>query len=63
MLGTLFGIEIVMIKRTERTRDNTYINSSFLNVNHAWNDLKLYKLWASFRTKLFFIIVVVINSW
>ena len=40
MLGTIFGIEIGMIiKRTsvfiEKTRDNTNINSSFLNVNHA----------------------------
>ena len=39
MLGTISGIEIVRIKRTsvfiERTRDNTYINLSFLNVNHA----------------------------
>ena len=40
MLGTTFGIEIVMIiKKTsvfiERTRDYTYINISFLNVNHA----------------------------
>ena len=40
MLGTIFGIEIVIIiKRTsvfiERTRDYIYINSSFLNVNHA----------------------------
>ena len=47
MLGTTFGIEIVMIiKKTsvfiERTRDNTYINFSFLNVNHARNDLKFY---------------------
>ena len=39
MLGTIFGLEIVMIKKTsvfiERTRDNTYNYSSFLNVNHA----------------------------
>ena len=39
MLGTIFGIEIVMIKKNfsfiERTRDNTYINSAFLNVDHA----------------------------
>ena len=53
MLGTMFGIEIVMIKKTsvfiERTRDNTYINSSLLNGNHAWNDLKFYKLRASFH--------------
>ena len=40
MFGTIYGIEIVMIiKRTsvfiERTRDYTYINSSFLNVKHA----------------------------
>ena len=39
MLGTIFGIEIVMIKRKfsfyEKTRDYTYINSSFLNNNHA----------------------------
>ena len=39
MLGTIFGIETVMIKRTsafiQRTRDNSYINSSFLNVDHA----------------------------
>ena len=54
MLGTTFGIEIVMIiKKTsdfiERTRDNTYINLSFLNVNHARNDLKFYKLRASSR--------------
>ena len=39
LLGTIFGIEIVMIKKTsvfiERTRDNTYIFFSFLNVNHA----------------------------
>ena len=38
MLGTIFGIEI-MIKKNfsfiERTRDNTYMNSSFLNVYHA----------------------------
>ena len=62
MLGTIFGIEIVMIiKKTsvfiENTRDNTYINFSFLNVinfsflnvNHARNDLKCYELRASFR--------------
>ena len=39
ILGTIFGIEIVMIKNTsvfiERARDNTYINSSFLDVNQA----------------------------
>ena len=39
MSGTIFGIEIVMIKKNfsflESTRDNTYIHSSFLNVNHA----------------------------
>ena len=39
MLGTIFGIEIVMIKKTsvfiERTSDKTIINSSFLNVDHA----------------------------
>ena len=39
MLRTIFGIEIVRIKRTSvfiaRTRDSTYINLSFLNVNHA----------------------------
>ena len=39
MLGTIFGIEIVKIKKNfnfiERTRDNTYINLSFFNVNHA----------------------------
>ena len=39
MLGTIFGIEIVMIKKKfsfyEKTRDYTYINSSFLNNNHA----------------------------
>ena len=44
MLGTIFGIEIVMIEKKlqfslKRTRDNTYIHSSFLNFNHAWNDL------------------------
>ena len=43
MLGTTFGIELLELKRTsvffERTRDNTYINFSFLNVNHALNDL------------------------
>ena len=33
----------------EMTRDNTYINFSFLNVNHAPNDLKFYELRASFR--------------
>ena len=48
MLGTIFGIEIVMMKNTFsfhwKDRDNTYIKSSFLNVNHAWNDLKFYKL-------------------
>ena len=54
MLGTTFGIEIVMIiKKTsvfiERTRDNIYINFSFLNVNHARNDLKFNELRASFR--------------
>ena len=53
MLGTTFGIQIVMIiKKTsvfiERTRDNTYIIFSFLNVNHAQNDLKFYELRASF---------------
>ena len=39
MLGTILGIDIVMIKKNfsflERTRDNTYIHSSLLNVNHA----------------------------
>ena len=39
MLGTIFGIEIVMIKRIlvfiERTWGNIYIHSSFLNVNTA----------------------------
>ena len=39
MLGTIFGIEIVMIKNTsvsiQRTRYNTYINLSFLNFDHA----------------------------
>ena len=39
MLDTTFEIKIVMIKKNsvfiERTRDNTYINSLFLNVNHA----------------------------
>ena len=40
MLGTMFWIEICMIKTTsvvfnQRTRDNTYINSSFLKVDHA----------------------------
>ena len=40
MLGTIFGIEIVMIEKNlqfslKRTRDNTYIHSSFLNFNHA----------------------------
>ena len=53
MLGTTFGIEIMIIKKTEvfieRTRDNTYINFSFLNVNHVRNDLKFYELRASFR--------------
>ena len=49
MLGTTFGIEIVVIiKKTlvfiERTRDNTYINFSFLNVYHARRDLKFYEL-------------------
>ena len=52
-LGTTFGIEIVMIiKKTtvfiERTRDNTYLNFSFLNFYHAQNDLKLFELRASF---------------
>ena len=54
MVGTTFGIEIVMIiKKTsvfiERTRDNNYIIFSFLYVNHARNDLKFYGLRASFR--------------
>ena len=48
MLGTIFGIKIVMIRETpvfiERIKNNTEINSSFLNVNHAGNDLKFYKL-------------------
>ena len=52
MLGTIFGIVFI-----ENTRDNTYINFSFLNVinfsflnvNHARNDLKCYELRASFR--------------
>ena len=35
MLGTIFGIEIVTVESIERTRDNTYIHSSFLNVNRA----------------------------
>ena len=40
MLGTIFEIKnCFVLKRTsvfiERTRDNTYLNSSFLNVNHA----------------------------
>ena len=35
MLGTIFGIEIVTSESIERTRDNTYIHSSFLNVNRA----------------------------
>ena len=43
MSGTKFGIEIVMIIKKpsvfiESTRDNTYINFSFLTVNHARND-------------------------
>ena len=37
----------------EKTRDNIYIIFLFLNVNHARNDLKFYKLRASFRPKLF----------
>ena len=45
MLGTIFGIEIFMIRQNfsfiEWTRDSTYINSSFLNVNHAGNALKI----------------------
>ena len=54
MLGTTFGIEIVIIiKKTsvyiERTRVNNYIFFSFLKVNHARNDLKFYKLRASFH--------------
>ena len=45
-IGTTFGIEIVMIIKKsvfiERTRDNTYINFSFLKVNHAeMKDCKL----------------------
>ena len=53
ILGTTFGMEIVMIiKKTsvfiERTRDNSYINFSFLNVNHARNDFKYYEWQASF---------------
>ena len=38
MLGTIFGIEFLGLKRTSvfivKTRNNTYINFSFLNVNH-----------------------------
>ena len=53
MLGTTFGIEIVMIMKNcsfhWKDQGYTYINSSFLNANHAWNDLKFYKLWSSFR--------------
>ena len=53
MLGTIIEIEIARIKKTsvfiERTRDNTYINDSFLNVYHARNDLKFYNFLASFR--------------
>ena len=53
MLGTTFGIEIVMIIKKsvfiERTGDITYIQFSFLNVNHARKDLKFYELGASFR--------------
>ena len=48
MLGTIFWIEIVMIKITsvfnQRIRDSTYINSSFLKVDHARNDLECYKV-------------------
>ena len=53
MWGTIFGLEIFMIKRTsaciESTRDKTYNYSSFLNVDHALNVLKIYKLRASFH--------------
>ena len=39
MLVTIFGIETVMIKKNfrfhSRARGNAYINSSFLNVDHA----------------------------
>ena len=42
LLGTIFRIEIVMIKKNfktsifiERTRDHTYIIFSLFNVNHA----------------------------
>ena len=38
MLGTIFGMEFLGLKRTSvfivKTRNNTYINFSFLNVNH-----------------------------
>ena len=57
MLGTIFGIEFVGIKKNFsfhcRFRDNTYINCLFLNVNHAWIGLKFYILLASFRPELF----------
>ena len=39
MLGTIFGKEFFIIKRTsvfiERTRDNSYIHFFILNVNHV----------------------------
>ena len=34
MLDTILGLEITSVF-IKRTRDKTYINSSFLNVNHA----------------------------
>ena len=55
MLGTTFWIEIVMtIKKSsvfiERTRDNTYINFSFLNATMLEMNLKFNKLRPSFRS-------------
>ena len=40
MFGTIFGIKLVMIKKNfifliKKERDNKYINSSFLNVDHV----------------------------
>ena len=50
MLGTTETVMI--IKKTsvfiERTRDYNYIYFSFLNVNHAGNDLNFYELRVSF---------------
>ena len=53
MLGTIFEIDIAMIKKNFSFHwkdQGQHLYKLFISIclNHAWNDLKFYKLWASF---------------